>query len=634
MMRLSLRCTTLVSCCLLSSLALAGPLPKRFTLGRNVPADMWMYMHFVHNPERAWLNSKWQDVFDALTESGIDRDISSLVYSLLGEENRAEAEATVEKWTGLIRAVHWGDLIGEELVFAERFGKQFPEYFALVRGKRGSAEGNMAALVAILKELAALNDQARLTNSEFGGVSAWSLTRGHTTPKHFPFSVELWRKGDVIGLATSGGLRDEIVGLMTSKSEKRPITASARFREAIGSVKPPEDGLVFFDFKSFMRSMTRMMDTAAADCKSKGEGEKKSLRMIATIKKAMTLCDVMDYIIVTVETDGRRELTHQVSRLQQGKQKCALAGCCLSRKPFKRFDQYIPADTTSFNLSGLVDLEMLYKLVIDFVRDEVPDGADYLAKWNNVLASIGFDPQRDLFSWLSGEMISITLPPAVVTPMSSADWVWMIRVKNGELASKKVGAAIDFVSGKLQANGQMLMTSPAAVNAEGFRQVTHPILMMFMHPVIGVKDEWLMIASSAETLNKCLAVSAGKASSIVANERFKREGLNPSGPVLSCSFKDTSKFGQELGAAAGMAGMMGGMVTAMIPDRPETRKLKQVIQKALTMVVKLAPVLQKMDFYSSESSMSTYDGAMIVRTEKVVTYKPPTSGEAKTAEAR
>ena len=277
---------------------------------------------------------------------------------------------------------------------------------------------------------------------------------------------------------------------------------------------------------------------------------------------------------------------------------------------------------------------MLYKLVIDFVRDEVPDGADYLSKWNSVLASIGFDPQRDLFSWLSGEMISVTLPPAVVTPMSSADWVWMIRVKNGELASKKVDAAIDFVSGKLQANGQMLMTSPAAVNATGFRQVTHPMLMMFIRPVIGVKDEWLMIASSAATLNKCLAVSAGKAPSILTNVRFKKEGLKPSGPVLSCSFRDTSNFGQELAAAAGMAGMLGGMATAPIPDGPETRNFKQIIQKAMTMVVKLAPVLQKMDFYSSESSMSTYDGAMIVRTEKVVTYKPPTSGETKTAKAR
>jgi len=49
--------------------------------------------------------------------------------------------------------------------------------------------------------------------------------------------------------------------------------------------------------------------------------------------------------------------------------------------------------------------------------------------------------------------------------------------------------------------------------------------------------------------------------------------------------------------------------------------------------MKLGPVLQKIDFYSSESSMGTYDGPLTMRSESVVTYKPSKNDGATTAEA-
>jgi hypothetical protein len=72
---------------------------------------------------------------------------------------------------------------------------------------------------------------------------------------------------------------------------------------------------------------------------------------------------------------------------------------------------------------------------------------------------------------------------------------------------------------------------------------------------------------------------------------------------------------------AGMIGMVGGIASAGMPENSETRQLKQTIQAALGIVMKLGPILQKIDFYSSESSMTTYDGSLTVRTESVVTYK-------------
>ena len=77
-----------------------------------------------------------------------------------------------------------------------------------------------------------------------------------------------------------------------------------------------------------------------------------------------------------------------------------------------------------------------------------------------------------------------------------------------------------------------------------------------------------------------------------------------------------------------MLGMLGSMATAMIPDKPETKSKRKVIQGVLSIVMKLAPVLQKIDFYSSEAKVTSYDGGLLIRTESVVTYKPSAGSDS------
>jgi hypothetical protein len=495
----------------------------------------------------------------------------------------------------------------------------------------------MSALVAILKELTGLSDKVNLINSTMSGIEIWTVAPPEENRQKVPIRLYLFRKADIIGLAMSspGGIKDTFA-LLGGKSEKRSIIKSPRFKEALGRIKTPEDSVMFFDMKALLSDMNELMKFVAKEEASCGEGEPQE---VAIVRKALARFDVLDYVITTIETDGRRELTHTVAVLQPGKENSPLARVFLDRKPFDPFDQYIPVDATGFWVNGLIDVERLYHVVVDFIQKEFPEGAEKIEKWNGWLAEVGFDPQQDLFSWWSGEAVSVTLPAAVVTPMSRTDSVLMIRVKDSELASQKVGAGIDWVSAKLQAHGQMLMITPAQVNAEGFREITHPMLAMFVRPVVGVKDDWLFLGTSAAAINKCLDVAAGKAPSIVQNKRFQEEGLPAKGPVLSVSFKDLTNLGQEIAGVVGIIGMMGGLMTAQIPDVPddqpgahETKRVKRVVQKIMGIIMKLGPVLQKIDFFSSSASVCTVDGN-IVRTEYVTTYKPPPPKEEKAVPA-
>lgn len=658
-MRSSSRFITILTCLAPVSVSLGGELPRQFTLGRYLPDNVWVYAHGVSNPERAWIDQQWAEVFQALKDSGIDRDLTSMLLSLVPD--RQSAEATIENITGLVKRVRWGDLIGREVAFGERLSHNgpMPDYMCLCRGKAGSAEGNLAALVAIARELAALNDKIKLTEGKMSGAEFWTLRPTDPKLEKLPIALHIFRKGDIIGIVLGTEGAKDILALMAEKSELRPIVEAARFKEALGQIESPEDSLVFFDGKIMLHSIGKIMTAVqereareweekarAADadearaCAEKAKAVRAEKdKAIHAIRKAIALLNVIDYTITTIETDGRRERSHQIVRFQPGKENSPIVRVFLDRKPFDPFDQYVPADATSFSVDGFMDVERMYRIVTDFVEKELPGGPEHCQAWNDLLKEIGFDPQRDLFSWWSGEMISVTLPAVVVTPMSSSDSVLMIRVKDSKLANQKIGAALDRASTFLQGKGQMAMITPARVNAEGFREITHPWIMTFMRPVVGVKDNWLFLGTSAAAINKCLDVAAGKAPSIARNERFQKEGLIPEGPVLSVSFTDMTNFGQEMAGVVTIIGTMGGLMTAMIPEVPgngaesrEMSQVKRVMQSIAGVILKLGPVLQKIDFYSSRAAMTTVDGN-IARIESVTTYKPPAPEEKKTVTA-
>ena len=127
---------TVLSIGLLTSVVWAGETPKSFTLGRFIPGDAWMFINAAPNPECAWICAKKAKVFDALKDSGIDRDVMSIILSVVPEDDQAETQATLDTFSSLVKAVRWGDLLGGEVAFAERVTTELKgyEYIFLARG--------------------------------------------------------------------------------------------------------------------------------------------------------------------------------------------------------------------------------------------------------------------------------------------------------------------------------------------------------------------------------------------------------------------------------------------------------------------------------------------------------------------
>ena len=598
--------------------ALAGELPSNFTLTKAIPGDCWMVINGVHNPERDWIEKEWAEVFEAFKKSGITQDLFKLFLSHLSEEDRAETESVVATFEKLITDVKWDDLMRREMVFAERLTPPLPSYILLTRGSPGSAEENATAIAAIMKQIALMVEEVEVKEHKLHGADLWSIEIHDSKDLHF--QIDLFRRGDVVGLVFAQNGAADVLGLLAGKGKVKSIVDNPRFKKALTQVTTPEDMLGYFDYRKLFSDIRGMVDWGMSRHSDPSESDK------ATIEKILKIVDIADYGITTMRTEGVSEITDQLTVLQADKLDSPLARCFMDRKPFDKFDKYVPADATGFSVSTFFDLGLVYHTILEFIEENIPDGRENIAEFKATLAEIGFDPDADLFSWYSGEIISVQMPAAVVTPFGGADSVTMIRVKDAALASEKVNTAIVKLSEFLAENfNQQLTITPAEVQAEGFQKVTHPLVaMMMLAPVVGVVDgEWLMIGTSAQAVDKCLAVAAGKAPSFRENPRFKKEGIVPTGPVAGASFTDISKVGEEMAAVFGMVGMFGGLGIARIPeDDPDAREVKQTFQKLFGIMMKLSPVVAKIDFFSSKSSLTTVDGHL-VRAKYVTTYKAP-----------
>jgi hypothetical protein len=606
----------------LSAHASAGPAAQPFTLGKYIPQDCWMFVHGVHNPAHDFIDAHWARVFEEVKKSGIDVELKKLIAAQVPQEDRAGFEHGWDNAIKLLNGVRWGDLIAKEVAFAERLGNITPDLIFLCRGANDTAAANVQGLKAILDALASLSEGVSVTEDTQHGVKVWTLAA-----KGFPMSLHLFNQGDLIGIVVGPQALNDVLTLVAGEKGVEPVVESPRFKKALAELPLPENSVAFFDLQLLMRNLDQMFGAIFTKVsEEKKEPAEDALRIKGLLVKLLTQFDFFDYAITADRTEGLRSIAVSRVHLRADALDKPLCRMMTVGKPFERFDQYIPREATGFSVSSFLDLRQLYVTILDFIRESVPEGASVLTQWADLQKRMDFDIEADLFSWWSGEMVSVALPSAVKGPLASEDSVLLIRVKDAKLAAAKVNAGIDRLAAFLREHEQNLMLADAAdVQGEGFRSITHPILaMQGVKFLVGVADEHLIIGNTAAGINACLATAAGKAPSIVQNERFKAEGLLPPGPVCGASFTDLSKLGQELGTAFFMLGMFG----QMIPPDPETQPIKACI----SLLGRLSPAINKIDFLSSSATVCTFDGQTWTIHE-VLNYKPappPTTAPAET----
>ncbi len=588
---------------LVPTAVLGGERDNTFTLGAYIPGDVWLYLHEVRNPERDFICAHWDKVFEAAARSGIDGDIRQLFAEKIRDpEQRSEFESKWDKVWHAISNVPWIDKLGRrEFAMGQRIALPMPTYMFLFRNDPADHAAITASLVKLMRTIASTTDACAVVEDKRHGAKVWSLCIGNVGAV-----FEMFSRGDIIGAAVGKGALDDMLKLMNRKGTAGSIVADPAFQEALAEVDPPEDFLQYFRATQLFAQIQDCLNTALR--KARGDPDVKMVRGV--VFKAFEQFNAIDYSIWTRRTDGLQEVHSGITKLSPGAKAKPLVKALTERNMFKRFDRFVPENAAAFSVSTAIDVGLLYNTAIAFIRTEIPaEGPGWIAAWDGIQKGFGVDLNRDLFSWLSGEFVSVTLSGAMPGQKGG---VTMIRTRDPKVAWEKVSTSLAWLGRRFE----QLMVNPAPeVEVDGFVSVYHPMMvMMQIKPVVGMYEDWLVIGVKPRDVNRCLAVARGDAPSIRKNARFQAEGLSPNGPISGTSFSDWRKKGEELGMMFGMFGIVGGF----LPPSEELRPVRTVF----TLLARLAPVVAKIDFYSSQASTCRFTGDGW-KHELVVTYKPP-----------
>ncbi len=585
------------------------------TLGRYVPENVWVYVNHVHTPEQDFLSAHWNRVFDALGRTGIDFELKRLISSQIPEEKRAAFETDWETARSYFTKVNWRGLGARELVFAERFHGLMPDMIFLCKpaeATRVSSTENLKNLLKMLEKFGTWKYSERTDR----GTSIWAAECTEA-----PIGLYLIAKENVLGLTIGKTAADDVVNLLGGQVTGSSIVEHPRFLNALKQVPPAESTTAYVDMNrmlSEIRAFPDMIMGPNGSDQSPGQSSKR------IVKSIINHLDFLDYAITTTTVRNERECTHKYVKLKNDVSGKPIFKIAADRKPISDFHKYIPVEADSFEASAFIDLTVLYKTIMATIREDLANGPAICDQWQSFQKENGFDLQEDFLSWISGEYIVMSTPPALPTPFCTEDAALLIRVKDPAKAAEKLNAGIQRATAFMSKQNQPLaIKDAAAIPVKGFKTITIASMAMIVgSPCAGIWEDWLVFGSNEAIVRKIMATASGKSQSIRDNIRFQQEGVFLNEPVQSVSFTDLSTIGQQLtGFLVGM-----GFTAGMIPNEPETLPLKA----ALNSVGRLSPVVAELNFFKSTSSATVFKNNAWITTS-ITSYKPASKTTASAA---
>lgn len=607
---------------MLACVAAAGAWAKGlddFTLTKAIPSDVFMAVHTRGHDGQAWLNKQFARLAEEAEKARFDREFKRM-FKKMAAEGGEDTEKFDEHWqkvSDLLAAVEWFKLADREYAFCMRFGEIMPEFVSLMMPASDKVGPNFDGLAGLMKNLASLDESKISLASDTQG----DLTTHRLSVKDAPFPVVLTlaRHKDVIVLGFGPTLVEQSLALLSGK-EGKSLASTSRFQDAFKKIAAPTDAATFVDqkvlFSQLRGLIDRIIQMTAGNAPKEGEpGYEDYVRGKKIPGKIFDMVDIFEYSAGTRSTDGMKTSAESISVLRDDAKSKLLYQVMFSNPPLKNPLNFVPKECSDFNVNSGINLKALWDGVIKMLKEDIPEGEEALAGIEE-LKKEGFDIEKDLLSWIQGGIVTLSQPGP--NQWAQGDMVFMVKVSDEAKAKEQLDRLVAIIEPMMgpkdQASGSI---APATIEgAEGFRTVSHQMLAMMggVAPTFGVKSGWLILGSNPKFIETSLATIAGKADNVGKNERFQKEGLSPSGDVLSVSWSDTTKLGENIGNLL-------GMVPLATMGNPELAK-NPAVDALVGMAPKIGRVLRKLDFLQSSASITTMDGGA-VREKSLTNYREP-----------
>jgi hypothetical protein len=254
-------------------------------------------------------------------------------------------------------------------------------------------------------------------------------------------------------------------------------------------------------------------------------------------------------------------------------------------------------------MSSGIYLHPLYEWVIDFLPEAIPDSKPMLDQFEKIQADVGVHVDRDILQSFTGEVASVSFPPAVPSLMGGGDSVLYLKCAKPERIQELLHMGFELLQQNPGLQAQQIKLNKVE-NLEGFEELSAMSLAMFgAKPVIGFRDGWMVIGSSANAVQKSLDTKAGKGKTFAESDTFKKFNLDASGTVSAISYTNTAQGIREAAQAINMVGTMAPNFLAMAGQGQDNPDLK-IVQDLLGLLPSVAQIVAKFDFLESTMSVT------------------------------
>lgn len=598
-----------------------------FSLLKAVPADASITIATRDHSGKEFVNKQWARVMDAVEKAKFDQVIKRAIKLQMEKEGHPadDFDAHWQKISDLIAGVEWSKLGGREYACGMKFAP-LPapfEFVSLMKSPADKVKPNFDGLAAIFKSVSEFAGEALTLSTEGEGEQVVHKLSVNGAP--VPIVLTLALQKDVILIGFGSSLPEQALALL--KGEKgTSILASPRFKEALSKLAPPTDMVTFIDQAKMIGQFRLFISDIMKNIPDGDPADPEAAKM-ATVKtmpgKLFDLLDIFDMTAVTGTTQGMKSTMESCTTLRDDAKGKAFYQLLYGGKTIADPLKFVPKNAGNFTVASGWDVSVLYPTIVKFVQENVPEGKENVAQFEEMAKAQGWDIQKDIFGWMGSGFVSFSIPGA--TSYAPSDFAFMIQTKDEAKANELLGRLFAAIEPMAGAKGGAV-TDAEIEGAPGFKAISIPQMAMLGvgKIVLGVKDGWLMVASGPKVAAGVLAVAAGKEPNVGTNERFQKEGLKPGKDTRSISFADKTKFGEEMSQMLGMANMMQMAIPPEAQKEPMVAVLMQVMAK-------LPNIVRKIDFLQSQASVSTFDGKYEI-TRQVVNYREPPAAPAKPAE--
>jgi hypothetical protein len=146
-----------------------------------------------------------------------------------------------------------------------------------------------------------------------------------------------------------------------------------------------------------------------------------------------------------------------------------------------------------------------------------------------------------------------------------------------------------------------------------------------VRPVIGFRDGWMIVGSSAEAVESVLATRASQGKTIADTDGFQQLGLKIEGPVDGVSYNNLAESIRRLARLLNQVGTMAPAILALAGAHGDAEELKPV-QEVLALLPSVAKIVAKFDFLEAKLSVTQSGDDPLSYTRRSVTVVRPPSG--------